>query len=391
MNYYQPKYIAYKHKYTKYKHKYTKLKKLIGGTETDIETVTNKNMIDANNEFTIDLFDNLDGASNIFSPLAISFALSLIQLGTIGLAKSQLLELVGHNYDANELITLKKSFNNQVMKVINVIVYDEKINIKLQYQQIIQKLAKITEYNDNAIHKINNQVEYATDGMIKDFFPNGHNSVSVGSAAYFKASWQHEFDVNNTFKTNFHRTEGTLVDLMHQINNFKYYENSLVQLVELPYDEKDYVMGIILPIKYLDATNLEYSINNVPQFSRQEINELINNTEYTLVDLYLPKFVQRKKINMIPLLKKMGLNKIFDINNSNYDIGNTNSYISDFVHEVLIIVDELGTKAKIINNQIVRSNEKMVIFRADHAFIYYVRHIPSGMFLFYGDYQGKKD
>lgn len=387
--------MNYNKKYVKYKRKYSKLKEQITGIpkKSDSDIITN-NMIDANNEFTIDLFDNLDGASNIFSPLAISFALSLIHLGSIGQASEQLTRVLGYKYDADELKTLRKSFNNQVFIMENALLYDKNIRIKMPYMQMVDRIVMIKPFDLINLHKINNRIEHKTDGMIKDIisFENEieKNSMIISSIAYFKASWQHKFDAANTKKVIFHKTERNIVELMHQINNFKYYENDSVQLVELPYDERDYVMGIILPKRFLDATNLDYSINNVPQFSRQEINELINNTEYKLVDLSIPKFVQNKRFNLIPILKKMGLSNIFSPLDSNFDIGKVRVHISHFVHESLIMVDEMGANT-ITNNHVIQFDERPTIFRADHAFIYYVRHVPSGLFLFYGDYQGNKE
>ncbi len=383
--------MNYHRKYVKYRKKYNELKQLMN---LDIDTTSDNNMIDANNEFTIDLFENLDGASNIFSPLAISFPLSLIQLGCIGQTSTQMTNILGHMYSIDELLILKKSFNNQVLKIENMLIYNKKINIKPAYIDMINTLTLLAPFDSVTTHKINNRIEHITDGTIKDIIPpessNKKNSVTIVSVAYLKASWQHKFDVKNTKKVIFHQTENNVVELMHQINNFKYYGDKSIQLVELPYDERDYVMGIILPRRFLDATNIDYTINNIPQFSRQEMNELINNAEYRLVDLSIPKFIQNKRFDMIPILKKMGLNKIFNQDKSEFDIAKEHIYVSNYVHESLIIVDEMGMESSSEKNVSISSNKKPVIFRADHAFVYYVRHIPSGLFLFYGDYQGNK-
>jgi len=394
--------MNYHHKYSKYKYKYIKLKNKIqlagADDETEVVVNTNKSLSDGNNEFTIDLFDNLESASNIFSPLGIIFALSLIHQGTLGVSSSQITKVLGYKYSTDDLKQNHELFNNSVIKMINVFIINKNLGLKKDYTNTIDGLVKIIKYEkDNAalsVYKANRYITNRTDGMMMNVVPPINISIDqsliIINTVYFKASWQHKFDIRNTIKMPFHQTQNNLVEIMHQTNDFKYYENKSVQLIELPYDEKDYVMGIILPLMYLEGNNLEYSINNVPQFSMQEINELINNTEYTLVDLFIPKFVQRKKFHMIPTLKKMGITEIFDTTASEFDVAIKKVCVSDFIHEAVIIIDEIGTEAldASIKKYPAKQDTSVKTFKADHAFIYYIRHIPSGIFLLFGDYQG---
>jgi serine protease inhibitor len=393
MNYYQ--------KYSKYKTKYLNLKSQIGGQISD--QVPSKSIYDANNEFTIILFENLDQASNIFSPLSISFALSLIHLAALGNTNNQLTTLLGTKYSVDDLKRLYGQFNNKVIKINNALIINNKIKINKEYLQMINGLTYIIIENfDNAkliSHEVNSHIDNNTDGMIKNVISpdNITNNIMfvLINTIYFKASWQHKFNPQLTTKMEFHKTKSNMVDMMHQIGYFNYYENNSVQLVEMPYDERNYMMGIILPQKYLEENGLDYSINNIPQFSKQEIAELINNLEYTKVDLYIPKFTQRKKYDMVPVLKKMGLTDIFRPD-AELDIIAKNAYISKIIHEAVIIVDELGTEAAATTVMVSKENVALPdnlnpkLFKADHAFIYYIRHIPSNLFLFYGDYQGNK-
>ncbi|XWV25564.1 hypothetical protein QJ856_gp0190 [Tupanvirus deep ocean] len=402
--------MNYQHKYLKYKQKYLKLKYQLqyGGIVTNQETedsVPKKTITDANNEFSIILFENLDGASNIISPLSISFLLSLVHLAALGNTNRQLTNVLGYKYSSDELKRVHTLFNNDVMKMTNALIINKKIHVNKEYLELVDDMAEIHNddfHNSKLIAtKVNNYIENNTNGMIKNVVQQSDISTDtifvLINTIYFKASWQHKFNVRNTTKMKFHKTEGNMVDMMHQKNYFNYYENKSVQVVEMPYDEKDYVMGVVLPRMYLEENGLDYSINNVPQFSKQEINEFINNLEFTEVELYIPKFTHRKKYDIVPILKKMGLIDVFGVN-AELDIMAKDAFISKIIHEAVVIVDEIGTEAAATTVAFGRAmavrpriKEKPKIFKADHAFVYYIRHLPSNYFLFMGDYQGNKN
>ena len=85
-------------KYLKYKAEYLSLKnEQFGGT-------INKELSNANNNLSVKLFNLMDtNKGNIFSPISITFALSLLHLGAQGNTDKQLTELFDHKYTLNEL------------------------------------------------------------------------------------------------------------------------------------------------------------------------------------------------------------------------------------------------------------------------------------------------
>ena len=410
-------------KYIKYKHKYLNLKKQNskydafgtfyvgqGGQEEQVIlepkfssiTLSHKEQVilepkfssitDANNNFTIVLFENLDGASNIISPLSITFAISLLHLASIGNTNKQLTNLLGYKYSANELEYIYGLLNNSIIKMTNALIINKNNKINKEYVDMVSHMVYFIneDVNDSdlVIHKLNRYIEKNTDGMIKDVISDKDitllTNLSIVNTIYFKASWQHKFNTNDTTRMKFHHTETNMVNMMHQINYFNYYENKTIQMVELPYDENDYAMGIILPRLYLEQTSLDYLINNVPRFTTGEINEFINNMQLKRINLYLPKFVHRKNIDLVTILKKMGVTNIFSMAYAKLDAISPNIFVSKILHDTVVIVDEMGTEA--INKTI--EKEDSILFKANHAFIYYIRHVPTNLFLFYADYQG---
>lgn len=396
--------MDYRKFYYKYFFKYWTLhnKLQIGGTDDDEEFFTDDSTSVPNYQFTIELFDNLQGTSNIFSPISIIFCLGLIQLSAAGRTDQQLTKILGHKYNLSELEYLYRTFNNSVMKITNAMIIDYDSRINEEYLDMINKLAIIINdhftNSDLIVSKINSYIEKNTDGMIKDIVKptdiSNKTPFVLINTVYFKASWQNKFLASNTKKMIFNKINSNVVQMMHQIANFNYYSNGSVQMIELPYSEKDYVMGIILPKNLSTDSELEYSINNIPIFPPAEITELINNLEYKLVDLYLPRFTHRKNIQLPPILKKMGLFDIFD-ERADLDITLDKIPVSNIIHEAVVIVDENGTEAAAATIVTTTSaslgpsiKPEPIVFKADHAFIYYIRYVPNNLFLFYGDYQG---
>ena len=65
------------------------------------------------------------------------------------------------------------------------------------------------------------------------------------------------------------------------------------------------------------------------------------------------------------------------------------------VHEAVVIVDEVGTKAAAMTTAAcfmmmsARIEEKPIVFNADRPFVYGIKDYRTGTFLFVGDYHGK--
>lgn len=400
--------MDYYHKYRKYKYRYLRLKqnKLIQYAGENIITTEenpqsqHKTMADANNSFTINMFDNLDGASNLFSPISITYALSLIHLAALGNTDNQLTKLFNYKYSVDDLEQIYKLFNNNVIQMTNLLLVNNKYKINKVYVDMISGLVRVidADFSNSAliVHKINNFIENKTNGLIKNLVDENDIDASMIlvliNTIYFKASWQHKFDPDNTTKMKFHKTN--LVDMMHQINYFNYFENSTVQAIEILYKKNAYAMGVILPKRYLQEDEIDYSTNDVPLIPISETNEIINNMAYTRIDLYLPKFTQRKNLELVPVLIKMGVTDLFN-HRADLTIAVKDAFISKIIHESVVIVDEFGTEAAaatVVMGKITamppHAEPEPILFKADHAFVYYIRHLESGMFLFYGDYQG---
>lgn len=80
----------------------------------------------------------------------------------------------------------------------------------------------------------------------------------------------------------------------------------------------------------------------------------------------------------------MGVNKIFDISKADFSnfTTNTDSFISDILHKVEIIIDEIGTVASAATTVII-SRGGQPPFNVNRPFIYFIHHVESDTIVFW--------
>lgn len=81
------------------------------------------------------------------------------------------------------------------------------------------------------------------------------------NAVYYKDNWNYIFDRFQTKKEMFNGTQ--TVDMMHQtFDEVNFYQNSIVQIIELPFANSQMSTIIMLPAKDIDINDYASSINS---------------------------------------------------------------------------------------------------------------------------------
>lgn len=334
----------------------------------------NNSVIDDINNFGLLLYYNIDSSSLIVSPLGISTIFTII--------KSANSCCDNFNINMSDIDDINKSLDDDLFKFVTIFIFnknDKSINKK--FIDIIKKNTLVVLSNnqnhENAIDYVNNYVSQITDEHIHKIITNEildkSSSVNMININYFRLKWLYKFDKKLTKLMTFHATNN--VYMMNQKNIFNYFENSYYEAVELPLYDDNYVMGFILSKNFLDESSLDYSLNNVPNISLNELNEIFNNMQMIEIDVYIPKIIHRKNINVLPIFQKMNINH-------NIKTIADNAYISNIKHETILILDEDGKNTNKINIKTSKT------FMANRVFIYYVRYIVNNLILLYGNYQG---
>jgi serpin B len=175
------------------------------------------------------------------------------------------------------------------------------------------------------------------------------------------------------------------VPLMQKTGGFPYFEDSDLQVLELPYAGDELSMLILLPRKAEGLPVLEKSL------TAERLADIESKLLRGSVEVHLPRFKITSSFGLIRSLRELGMELPFtpEADFSGMD-GKKDLLISMVAHKAYVDVNEKGTEAAAatavvgtLTSAIVRTKQ----FRADHPFLFLIRHKRSGSILFMGRVQ----
>ncbi|NWQ67664.1 OVALX protein, partial [Neopipo cinnamomea] len=209
------------------------------------------------------------------------------------------------------------------------------------------------------------------------------------NAIYFKGIWKTAFREEDTREVPFNVTEqdSRLVQMMYQNSTFKVGRVAAekIKILELPYASGELSLLVLLPDDISDLEQLENKI------SYERLMKWISPSvmEKKRVKVYLPRMKIEKKYNLTSVLTTLGMTDLFSPSANLSGISSAESLkISEAIHEAYMEVTEEGTEvtgSAVVTGEIQQSSE-FEEFRADHPFLFLIRHNPSDMILFFGRY-----
>ncbi|XP_073846922.1 serine protease inhibitor 42Dd-like [Musca autumnalis] len=334
----------------------------------------------------------------VYSPASIQTCLTLGFAGAGGETAEEMRKVLylgeGHkrqvlqNYGEflSELFKTPKA-NGPILKMANRLYVNENLKIAEEYNKITTKYLNAKAENvdfrnsQEASNKINTWVEEQTEDKIKNLMQpgsvDGGTSAVLVNAIYFKAKWLKPFGDLATRKQEFKmdNKQKVQVDMMYQKDEFQYGElpEYEAKVLEMPYENSDLSMMIILPNDVAGLAKLEQKLKGV------DLNEISSKLRIHDVDVYLPKFRIEFDVDLKEPLQKMGLNSMFSNSaNFNYLFSNpgASQKVSDVKHKAFVEVNEAGSEAaaatymKIIPLSL---NMNQKTFKADHPFVFAIR------------------
>ena len=325
----------------------------------------------------------------IYTPFSTSYLTLLLYLGSIDITKDEISNLFGINDDKNDDKIIKNMYqiscdilSSEYINMANCYFINHKYydNIKPEYLQLLKKMGGI--YSCNFIknsHIITNQINNWIANVTNNFITNcikydmitGLTQLIGINVLYFRGELMHNFDRSKTKKGIFIDKSGIKKDipLMNQVNEFNYYEDDKIQFLEMLYDDQIFSLSIFLP-----KNGIEFN---------QDFYHKVSSARKTIVNVTLPKFVQKSHINLKNLYQRMGCKNMFELGNAKfYNIVNNMDglAVSELYNDTVIIVDDTPNYQKIDKKQ------AMISFTANHSFHYYIKHEPSDTIIIYGIY-----
>ncbi len=358
------------------------------------------------NQFAVDLYQKLaqEDGNLFFSPTSISSALAMTWTGTRGTTAaefSQVLHLNGGREqtlaDFSQLLGhLDGEQQKYTLKVANRLWGQKEFSFKSEFVTDIEQYFgggfQSVNFRKNPDHervRINRWVADQTADKIKDLLPDGSITIDtrlvLTNAVYFLGKWAIPFPEEQTGAEAFHLANGTSMKtpMMKLEEEFGYYSDETLALISLPYQGLLMDFLIILP----------HDVNGLPRLetglTEADLDTWIHGMRSRQVDLWLPRMELSQSFNLNGKLQQLGLEEAFLPGKADFAglSDQQGLFISSVVHQSFLKVDEKGTEAAAatgITIAVTSMPAPPVRFIADHAFLFLIRHKPTGAILFMG-------
>ncbi|XP_059354672.1 leukocyte elastase inhibitor-like isoform X1 [Carassius carassius] len=373
----------------------------------------------ANSLFALDLYRALS-ASNaegnmFFSPLSISAALSMVYLGARGETYEEMAKVLSfssvsdvHSHFETLTSTINSPSASYILKLANRLYGEKTFSFLPEYLESTLKLyhadlqaVDFIGASDESRQLINKWVEEQTENKVKDLLKpgmlTGMTRLVLVNAIYVKANWMHTFKATETkempFKIN--QNESRPVQMMYQkkLFTFRYIPEYEVQVLELPYKQKELSMLILLPNETQDGSDPLLKLE-----SELTLDKLLDWTErdemtMQMIKVHLPKFKLEVESSLSEILQKMGMSSVFQ--ETKADLTGMSSkgglFLSAVIHKAFIEVNEKGIEATAATAVILLGSCRQTEFQsftADHPFLFFIRHNTTNSVLFLGRFRG---
>lgn len=370
------------------------------------EAEIDEKIINNINNIGIDIMKNAgkEGENLIASPLSLAIVLTILANGAEGETKKELESIINRSNIASEslnkqycillnmLETLGYEENNKKTTMIdtaNSIWTAKDFSLKDDF------IKDCTSYYDAGIYNvdfsskntpvtINQWINDKTNGKIKDYLKHidPETVMYIFNSLHFKGKWQNEFSKKNTKPEDFYLKDGNKkkVDMMNDQRQMLSYEDDDIVAGNLNYYGCS--MQIIIPKGDINRyiSNLDY----------EKLQEKLKKGEYVKTKIKLPKFEYEAEYSYKDILKKLGVNKAFDIDDADFrNISDLQPlFINDISQKCVISVDEEGTEAVALTSVqlcgAAKPPEKIIELYANRPFIYFIKHNRTGAVMFVG-------
>merc|ERR1712142_344497 len=353
--------------------------------EENLHTEYKQSLAAAVADFTQSIYSHLATSSNqdnfVFSPLSLHSALSLLYLATKDNSTSQ--EQLGTAMGiVNSQEILKTAYNriinfyrNQISFLYgNHIWVGRDFQLDEEYVEVVRNKLNADVSNlefdkKKAVDEVNKWISKTTNNKIKDLVDSfsADTEMFIANALYFKEGWLVPFEEEdykgNKLVREFETPSGKVnVSMMWQESDkFGYGQIPIptqnykkLEVVNIPYKNKDFEMQIIIPENNNHFNILEDMMRqneirdlNTGNNGFNLFKELKNNSDilYDEVNLIFPKFLVKSKFNAVNAMKELGAREVFTAG-AELDkiIAGGPISVGNIIHEAVVEVTKDGTE-----------------------------------------------
>ncbi len=366
-------------------------------------------LVDAGNGFGFNLFLSLaesEPQGNLFiSPAGIMTALAMTYNGAAGdteraMAETMMLDqmtLEEVNLAFADLLTILRNPDPDLeLAIANSTWAREGIDFYEDFiDRVVEYFGATAESLDfsrpDAADRINAWVSENTRGAIDGIVdpPIDPDTVLfLINTIYFKGEWNEPFDPELTTNQPFHLPGGEIINhpIMFRNDEFRYFENETMQIVELPYGQNSRVgMYIILPAEEPGLQGLYGELNS------DTWQAWTRSLSMQQGQVGLPRFQFEYEKTLNDYLVALGMEPAF--NEKVSDFSNMrpeppNLFISEVKHKTFIEVNEEGTEAAAATSVEMAPTSappgEPFVMIADRPFFFAIADNMTGTILFMG-------
>ena len=371
---------------------------------------SNSKLKASNEEFSTKLYSLLadgNGSNLVFSPLSIYTALAMLRTGAKSKCKKQMEDALGFSNITDIDAVLKELSDN---------LHDESHNLEISNKAWLQKwfcftqcrkfvsqikglfhseLEEVNFYGDaeKAVTTINRWAYNRSKGRIQNLIQkekiSWNTRLILTNVIFFKNGWKQMFLPKYTRQKPFealvnNKPVHKAVPTMFTLGMFRFFDGrqGAFGAVELPYQDENFAMIILLPHSASSFVNVERSISSS---LIANVLEGLKSQQERDVLLSMPKFSIAAALTLNGVLKTMGITDVFDRDLADLSniLGFKGMFVSDVRHETVLRIDERGTEAA--GGSAVSSGDlNLSEFIMNKPFIFFIRHGPTNSIVFMG-------
>ncbi len=352
-------------------------------------------------DFGIKLFQQTlaDGKNSMISPLSAILALAMTAQGAQGETREELETLF--NTDIDYLCAVLNHYQNALMNRENaalaiansIWIRDEEDRLTVEEQFLVDSReyfhaqAYQAAFDDETVKAMNEWCKEKTGGMIEEIVEEltEEQVMHLLNAVSFNAVWEkpyHSYQVGNM---DFHTESGKAQKMEAMFGEESLYiADEKAQGFIKPYED-GYAFMALLPKEGVSVADY------VASMTGESFRALLRNASEETVQTVLPKFTSEYSVEMIPALRALGVELLFDDMQADLSgLGTStrgNLYVSAVFQKTFITVDTEGTRAAAVTDVVTEDKAAPLetkVVRLDRPFIYAIIDTKKNVPIFMG-------
>ena len=240
----------------------------------------------------------------------------------------------------------------------------------------------------DAVKAINTWVSGATNGQITQLLQagdvNADTRMVLAAALYMQGHWTKSF-MQDIATTPFHCADGSQkqVSFLHEVQGYSYADNANYQAVEIPYDQGDFSMLVVMP----KTQTLQQFVTALDGNGLAAIGASLQSTQ---VNLGMVPFAYANSQDLRSAFEALGMHAAFDPNTADLSGITTQIplYVSKAMEQAQIAVDKDGTQASaaaaVVVAEPTAAPANPATFTVDHPFLWVIHDKRANEPLFMG-------